>query len=64
MIELEGRGLRITATGRARSSGALGDEIPVENSASGVVVIGVVKSEGRVSVRWGGADLVTETRNR
>ena len=32
----------------ARSSGALGDEIPVENTISGIVVRGVVKGAGSV----------------
>ena len=52
VLELQGPGLQITAVGRAKKSGRVGDEIPVENLISGIVVRGVVKSEGRVQVYW------------
>ncbi len=54
-IEIQRNGLQITTSGRAKGSGALGDEIPVMNSGSGIVVRGVVASEGLVRVRWGHA---------
>lgn len=51
-IALEGPGLQITAVGRARNSGALGEEITVENVISGIVVRGIVMGEGRVQIHW------------
>jgi hypothetical protein len=52
-LEVEGRGILITTRGRAHSSGALGDEVQVENLISGVMVRGVVQGEARVRVVMG-----------
>jgi hypothetical protein len=51
-LELRGPGLLITAQGKARRTGGLGDEIPVENVISGVVVRGTILGAGRVQVHW------------
>ena len=51
-LHVVGSGLLISAAGKARSSGGLGDEVRVENVISGVIVRGIVRGEGRVEVLW------------
>lgn len=51
-IALEGPGMRISATGKARASGGLGDEVAVENVISGNIIRCVVTGEGQVLVQW------------
>ena len=51
-IALEGPGMRISAVGKARGSGGLGDEVAVENVISGTVIRCVITGNGQVQVQW------------
>jgi len=52
VVQLDGPSLRITTSGRAKASGARGEEIAVENTDSGIVMRAIVESEGLVRVPW------------
>lgn len=51
-IVAESNSIRITATGRARSSGAAGDQVMVQNQASQKIVTGTVIDASTVQVQF------------